>query len=54
MNTLNEQLIQVVTDNVFCDLVDYGVHAGEAYELSHVDVDPLEVMASVNFEGTTF
>ena len=53
MNTVNEQLIQIVTDNVFCDLVDYGVPAGQAYELSHIDIDPLEVMANVNLEGAT-
>jgi len=54
MKTLNEKLIQSVKDSIFCELVDYGTPVGEAYELSHVDIDPVEVMESVSFEGASF
>lgn len=54
MNTLNEQLIQTVRDNIACDLMDYGVTAGEAYDLAHVDFDPVEIMDSVNLESALF
>ena len=54
MKTLNEKLIQSVKDSIFCELVDYGTPVGEAYELSHVDIDPVEVMENVSFEGASF
>lgn len=54
MNTLNEQLIQAVKDNIACDLMDYGVTAGQAYDLAHVDFDPIEIMDSVNLESALF
>lgn len=54
MNTLNEQLIQTVKDNIACDLMDYGVTAGQAYDLAHVDFDPIEIMDSVNLESALF
>ena len=54
MNTLNEQLIQTVRDNIACDLMDYGVTAGESYDLAHVDFDPVEIMNNVNLESALF
>jgi hypothetical protein len=54
MNTANEQLIQTVKDNIACNLMDYGVTAGEAYDLAHIDFDPLEIMDNVNLESAQF
>lgn len=54
MNTVNEKLIQNVKDSIFCELVDYGVSAGEAYDLSLMDFDPLEIMEEINLESSAF
>jgi len=54
MNTLNEQLIQVVKDNIACDLMDYGVVAGEAYDLAREDFDALAIMENIDLESTLF
>ena len=34
--------------------MDYGVTAGQAYDLAHVDFDPIEIMDSVNLESALF
>lgn len=54
MNTINEKLIQTVQDSITCDLIDYGLPAGEAYDLAHADFDPLEIMENVNLESAQF
>jgi hypothetical protein len=52
--TLNETLIQTVTDSVYCDLIDLGIDESSAYDLSHQNIDPIEIMDNVIFEGATF